>query len=80
MVYMLLLYFLTFQIKTSILKVPSWSEMVAVVSAIKSKFQEAEDRLSLGFPGDSVLKNPPANAVDMGSIPDLGRSHILQSN
>ena len=25
-------------------------------------------------------KNPPANAGDMGSIPDLGGSHILRSN
>ena len=27
-----------------------------------------------GFPGGSVLKNPPANAGDMGSIPGSGRS------
>ena len=27
-----------------------------------------------GFPSDSVVKNPPANAGDMGSIPGLGRS------
>ena len=33
-----------------------------------------------GFPGGSVVKNPPANAGDTGSIPDLGRSHIPQSN
>ena len=26
-----------------------------------------------GFPGSSVVKNPPANAEDMGSIPVLGR-------
>ena len=26
-----------------------------------------------GFLGDSVLKNPPANAGDMGSIPGSGR-------
>ena len=32
------------------------------------------------FPGDSVVKNPPANAGDTGSIPDLGKSHILWSN
>ena len=25
-------------------------------------------------------KNPPANAGDMGLIPDLGGSHILWSN
>ena len=27
-----------------------------------------------GFPGGSVVKNPPANAGDMGLIPWLGRS------
>ena len=26
-----------------------------------------------GFPGDEVVKNPPANARDMGSIPGSGR-------
>ena len=26
------------------------------------------------FPGGSVVENPPANAEDTGSIPDLGRS------
>ena len=26
---------------------------------------------------DSVVKNPPANADDMDSIPDLGRPHVL---
>ena len=35
-----------------------------------------EPLLSLlgGFPGDWVIKNLPANAGDMGSIPGLGRS------
>ena len=28
----------------------------------------------MGFIDGSVLKNPPANAGDVGSIPDLGRS------
>ena len=32
------------------------------------------------FPGGSVVKNPPANAGDMGSGPVLGRSHMLRSN
>ena len=27
-----------------------------------------------GFPGGSVIKNPPANAGDTGSVPGLGRS------
>ena len=33
-----------------------------------------------GFPGGAVVKNPPANAGDMGSIPGPGRSHVLRSN
>ena len=32
------------------------------------------------FPGGAVVKNPPANAGNMGSIPGLGRSHMLRSN
>ena len=34
----------------------------------------------MGFPGDSVVKSPPAHAGDMGSIPNPGRSHKPQSN
>ena len=33
-----------------------------------------------GFPGGAVVENPPANAVDTGSSPGLGRSHMLRSN
>ena len=29
------------------------------------------------FPGDPVVKNPPANAGGLGSIPGPGRSHML---
>ena len=32
------------------------------------------------FPGGTVVKNPPANAGDTGSIPGPGRSHMLWSN
>ena len=32
-----------------------------------------------GFFGGSVVKNPPSSAGDMGSISDLGRSHLLRS-
>ena len=28
----------------------------------------------MGFPGGSVIKNLPANAQDVGSVPGLGRS------
>ena len=33
-----------------------------------------------GFSGGAVVKNPPAKAGDMSSIPDPGRSHMPQSN
>ena len=33
-----------------------------------------------GFPGGTVVKNPPANAGDTGSSPSPGRSHMLWSN
>ena len=29
----------------------------------------------MGFSGDAVVKNPPANAGDVGSLPASGRSH-----
>ena len=32
------------------------------------------------FPGGTVVKNPLANAGDMGSIPGLGRSLMPRSN
>ena len=33
-----------------------------------------------GSPGGPVVKNPPANAGDTGSIPALGRSHVPRDN
>ena len=33
-----------------------------------------------GFPGGSVVKNLPANAGDMGSVPGPGRSHMPWSS
>ena len=34
----------------------------------------------MGFPGGSVVKNPPANAGDMGLTPGPGRFHMLQGS
>ena len=33
-----------------------------------------------GFPGDSLVKNPPANAREVNAIPGLGGSHMPQGN
>ena len=37
-------------------------------------------KLKVGFHGGAVVKNPPANAGDMGSSPGPGRSHMPWSN
>ena len=34
----------------------------------------------MGFLGGPVVKNPPANAGDMGSTPGPGRFHVPWSN
>ena len=39
-----------------------------------------KDKKAWDFPGDAVVKNPPANAGDTGSIPGPGRSHMPRSN
>ena len=45
------------------------------VSFLKDRKEDTED-----FPGGPVVRSLPANAGDMGSIPGLGRFHILRSN
>ena len=50
---------------------------VALQTEDKNQLQETVFLLpiaQMGFPGESVGKNPPANAGDSGSVPGLGRS------
>ena len=49
---------------------------------VQERFQRlfSTEKIPLGFPGGSVVKNPPANAGDTGSIPDPRGPHILWSN
>ena len=48
---------------------------------INSKFlSTAFKKVFTGFPGGTVVKNPPATARDTGSSPGPGRSHMPQSN
>ena len=47
-------------------------------SVIQSEVSQKENKM--GFPGGTVVENPPANAGDMGSSPGPGRSHMPQSN
>ena len=50
----------------------SCESRVTCYAAIENKYRD--------FPGGAVVKNPPANAGDMGSIPDSGRSQMPWSN
>ena len=42
-------------------------------------YRDKNDLLE-NFPGGLVVKNLPANAGDMSSIPDSGGSYMLRSN
>ena len=46
----------------------------------KTSAQTTGKEVPLGFPGGTVVKNPPANAGDTGSSPGPGRSHTPWSN
>ena len=41
---------------------------------------QIKNNVNPGLPTCSVVKNPPANAGDVGSTPGAGRSHMAQSN
>ena len=38
------------------------------------------ERIIKDFPGGAVVKNPPTNAGDTGSIPGPGRPHMPRSS
>ena len=54
-----------------------WINSQNIQTAYIAQYQKKQTR---DFPGGAVIKNPPANAGDTGSIPGAGRSHMLQSN
>ena len=47
---------------------------------LKASWRKEVKKIRMDFPGGSVVNNSPANAGDMGLIPDLGRSHMPQGN
>ena len=51
-----------------------------VLGNLRTNVQDAVKMNCLGFPGGAVVKNPPANAGDMGLSPGPGRSHMPRSN
>ena len=47
---------------------------------IMNMFVPLKKTLYPGFPGGAVVKNPPANAGDMGLSPGPARSHMPRSS
>lgn len=47
---------------------------------IKELLKRKKNSYFWGFPDGLVVRNPPANTRDMGSIPGQGRLHMLCSN
>ena len=54
--------------------------MLNIVFFLPPKTRQISKLSLLGFPGASVVKNPPASAGDTGSSPGPGRSHVPQSS
>ena len=56
------------------LKKKIWVHYTKHTNKIISKYK------GRNFPGGPVVKSPPVNAGDMGSIPGSGRSHMPWGN
>ena len=55
--------------------IESWFDVLGIIDSILGLiFFFKETSPTEGFPCGSVVKNPPANAGDLGLIPGLGRS------
>ena len=55
-------------------------EKVPAPQSLRSNGAKKERKKKMDFSGGPVVKNPPANAGDMGSILDPGRSLMPQGN
>ena len=53
----------------------AWRATVHEVTKCQTRLSDSHTHTAwVGFPGGSVVKNPPANVGDKGLIPGLGRS------
>ena len=60
--------------------IPGQGTRITFVSQHGQKVTIKKVIIIKGFPGGSLVKNPPANAEDTCSSPGPGRSHMPQSN
>ena len=51
-----------------------WSSLYVCVCVLTASSYKDTGHIGLGFPGGSVVRNPPANARDVTSISGSGRS------
>ena len=63
----------------NIYQLPMKMESIFFIGSRNGSLQ-LKSLLSGDFSGGAVVKNPPANAGDMGSSPGPGRSHMPWSN
>ena len=61
-------------------KAQSMKEIIDKLDFIKIKNLCSAKANVKGFPGGTVVENPPANAGHTGSSPGQGRSHMPRSN
>ena len=54
--------------------------LIKAILKMKENLKCLKENKFLGFPGGAVVKNPPANAGDMGLSPGSGTSHMPWSN
>ena len=59
---------------------PGWCLARCINVCCRSRTWKAENRKDGDFPGSPVIRNPPANTGDTGSIPGLGRFHMPRGN
>ena len=62
------------QCYTAFLHLRRYVDLLDIENFGKFISQSKKDICLSVFPGGSVVKNPPANAGDVGSIPGLGRT------
>ena len=56
------------------------TKLSIIISTDRTNLPKVKETVGPDFPGDQVVKNLPANARDMGSIPGLGRFHMPWGN
>ena len=76
-----------FEPRGSMLKPVTWLFHLRLTTLYEGVFiliflmrKQFQSQMTWGFPGGPVVKDLPANAGCTGSIPDLGRFHMLQGN